>query len=60
MLGRLLGSTGETRAPTPTGLIPRGRLTASRLSVRDQPVALEDACGRYVDFYRLTTGTRSP
>ena len=51
--GRLLGSSGQTRAPTPTGLIPRGRLTATRLPVRDRPVALHDACGRYVDFYRL-------
>jgi hypothetical protein len=56
LLGRLFGSTGRTRAPTPTGLIPRGRLTATRLPVRDHPVALRAACGRYVDYYRITRG----
>ncbi|MGZ6625187.1 MAG: hypothetical protein ACXVE8_06315 [Solirubrobacteraceae bacterium] len=58
LLGRLLGSSGQTRAPTPTGLTPRGRLTATRLPVRDRPVALHDACGRYVDFYRLSSTSR--
>ena len=56
LLGRLLGGTGRTRAPTPTGLIPRGRLTATRLPVRDHPVALRAACGRYVDYYRFARG----
>jgi hypothetical protein len=51
--GRLLGSTGETRAPTPTGLVPRGRLVAVQGPFRDQAIPLHQACGRYVDWYRV-------
>ena len=54
LLARLLGSSGQTRAPTPTGLIPRGRLTASKAPVRDHAIALHDACGRYIDSYVLS------
>ncbi len=51
LLGRLLGSTGQTRPPTPTGLVARGRLVASRAPVQDRTIPLHRACGRYVDWY---------
>jgi hypothetical protein len=57
-LGRSLGSTGRTRAPVPTGLLPRGRLTASRAPFHDDAIPLRRACGRYVDWYRLTSRAR--
>jgi hypothetical protein len=51
LIGRLLGASGLTRAPAPTGLRPLGRITAAR-PVPDQAIPLRDACGRYVDWYR--------
>lgn len=50
-LGRILGAFGLTRAPTPTGLRPLGRITASPAPVVDHAVPLGRACGRYVDWY---------
>ncbi len=52
--GRLLGTLGLTRAPTPTGITPLGRVTASRPPSAHRLVALSQACDRYVDWYRLT------
>jgi hypothetical protein len=51
LLGRLLGAVGLTRSPTPTGIRPLGRITATRPGP-DRAIPLNDACGRYVDWYR--------
>src|SRR5207302_7845391 len=51
LAGRLLGARGLTRAPTPTGLRPLGRVTATRPPSEDRAIALSRACGRYVDRY---------
>jgi hypothetical protein len=50
---RLLGALGLTRAPAPTGLSPLGRVTASRPPWAHRLVPLSQACGRYVDWYRV-------
>jgi hypothetical protein len=55
VLGRLLGAFGLTRAPAPTGLRPLGRVTAARPGRQDRLIPLRQACGRYVDWYRLTS-----
>jgi hypothetical protein len=51
-LGRLVGASGLTRAPAPTGLRALGGVAATRAGSHDQPVSLRRACGRYVDWYR--------
>jgi hypothetical protein len=51
-IGRVLGAFGFTRAPTPTGLRALGRITATRPPSEDRLIALRQACGRYVDWYR--------
>ena len=51
-LGRLVGASGLTRAPAPTGLRALGGVVATRSGSHDRPVSLRRACGRYVDWYR--------
>ncbi len=54
-LGRLVGASGLTRAPAPTGLTPLGGVVATRSGSHDRPVSLRRACGRYVDWYRRSS-----
>ncbi len=54
LAGRVLGAHGLTRAPAPTGLSPLGRVTASRSPAAHRLIPLSQACGRYVDWYRVT------
>lgn len=51
--GRLLGSSGNTRALDSLGNRPLGAVAATRLDVSGRTVPLRRACGRYVDWYRL-------
>jgi hypothetical protein len=51
-LGRLVGASGLTRAPAPTGLSALGGVAATRSGSYDQRIPLRRACGRYVDWYR--------
>jgi hypothetical protein len=52
--GRLIGASGLTRPPAPTGLRALGRITASRPASASRLIPLRRACGRYIDWYRLT------
>jgi hypothetical protein len=52
-LGRLLGSSGHTRALDSLGNRPLGAIAATRLDVAGRTIPLRRACGRYVDWYRL-------
>lgn len=54
LIGRLTGAFGLTRAPAPTGLRPLGRIAATPAPAREYAVPLARACGRYVDWYRLS------
>lgn len=54
LAARLLGVFGLTRAPVPTGIEPLGRITASRPPAADRVIRLVHACGRYVDWYRVS------
>jgi len=51
--GRLLGSTGNTRALDSLAGRPLGAIAAVRRDTRGRDVPLRQACGRYVDWYRL-------
>ena len=51
--GRLLGSSGHTRALDSLGNRPLGAIAATRVGVRGRNVPLRRACGRYVDWFRL-------
>ncbi|HEX6461403.1 MAG TPA: hypothetical protein VF032_20975 [Thermoleophilaceae bacterium] len=51
--GRLLGSSGHTRALDSLDNRPLGAIAATRVDVRGRDVPLGRACGRYVDWYRL-------
>jgi hypothetical protein len=51
-LGQLVGASGLTRAPAPTGVRALGGVVATRSGSHDRPVSLRRACGRYVDWYR--------
>jgi hypothetical protein len=53
MPGRVLGAQGLTRAPAPTGLKAIGRVTAVPSPVRETAIPLGNACGRYIDRYRV-------
>lgn len=51
--GRLLGSSGHTRALDSLHNRPLGAIAATRVDLRGRNVPLRRACGRYVDWYRL-------
>jgi hypothetical protein len=51
--GRLLGSSGNTRALDSLGNRPLGAIAATRIDVAGRTIPLRRACGRYVDWYRL-------
>jgi hypothetical protein len=52
-LGRLLGAHGNTRALDSLNSQPLGAIAATRHGARGVTVPLRQACGRYVDWYRL-------
>jgi hypothetical protein len=52
-LGRLLGSSGHTRALDSLGHSPLGAVAATRIDAPGRTIPLRRACGRYVDWYRL-------
>jgi len=51
--GRLLGSSGNTRALDSLNNRPLGAIAATRVDVSGRTLPLRRACGRYVDWYRL-------
>jgi hypothetical protein len=53
LIGRLLGSRGQTRALNSPGFHALGELAATPHGERPQRIPLARACGRYVDSYTL-------
>ena len=53
LIGRLLGSRGETRALNSPGFHALGELAATPHGERPERIPLARACGRYVDSYTL-------
>jgi hypothetical protein len=53
-LGRLLGARGETRGLRTNLSMPLGALAVTRHAARPRLIPLRRACGRYIDWYRLT------
>lgn len=56
--GRALGARGETRALGAVVRSPLGGVAATRHGARERVVPLRRACGRYVDWYRVSGATR--
>jgi hypothetical protein len=52
-VARLLGAHGNTRALDSYNTQPLGAIAATRHNARGANVPLRQACGRYVDWYRL-------
>jgi hypothetical protein len=52
--GRLLGSAGRSLAIDSPNSRPLGEVAATRHGARETSVPLSRACGRYVDWYRLS------
>jgi hypothetical protein len=53
LLGRVLGARGFTRAIDVPGNFPLQGIAFTRHGARNRVVPLREACGRYVDWYRL-------
>jgi hypothetical protein len=53
LFGRLLGAKGHTRALDSFQNGTLGAVAATRAGVPGRTIPLRQACGRYVDWYRL-------